>query len=485
MNTEIIDKYELVVGLEVHVQLATKSKMFASDVNNYGDAPNTNISVITLAHPGTLPKVNETAFEFAIKMGLACDCEISKYNVFDRKNYFYPDLPKGYQLTQDKTPICIGGKVSLRTGGKDTFVQLNRIHLEEDAGKSIHSDTENYSFIDLNRAGTPLIEIVTEPTIHRSEDAFIYLNQVQRLVRYLEISDGNMEEGSLRCDANISIRKKGSTILGDRAEVKNMNSPKNVQKAIEYEFLRQIALLEKGEKIVCETRTYDANKNTTASMRLKESLNDYRYFPDPDLPPVLISAEMIAEIQSQMPPLPEMLFDKFVQEYQLSDYDAKIIIDTKESALYFEEICRHTKNYKSAANWMLGNIKSYLNEHSLKMAGFPLSASQIASIILLVDEKKISFSSASQTLFGAFVKSPKSEAEQLAKKLDIIQESDGNVLEGIIKTVLERNPKKVKEYQENGKKNLIGMFMGQVMQLSKGKINPQKANQALRKALEK
>ncbi|MEM1137853.1 MAG: Asp-tRNA(Asn)/Glu-tRNA(Gln) amidotransferase subunit GatB, partial [Bacteroidota bacterium] len=309
MKQEVIDTYELVVGLEIHAQLNTNTKAFSSDKNAYGEDPNVNISIITLAHPGTLPKSNSLAVEHAIKIGLACNCEISKYNIYDRKNYFYPDLPKGFQITQDKAPICIGGYVDVINNHKEkSRIRLNRIHMEEDAGKSIHLEGAAFTMVDLNRAGVPLVEIVTEPDIRYAEEAIHVMEQVRRLVRYLEISDGNMEEGSLRCDANVSVRKKGDRTLGRKVEVKNMNSMRNVQKAIEHERLRQIALLEAGETIISETRTFNPDNGKTYSMRTKEELNDYRYFPEPDLPPIIISEEKLENIRAAMPVLPQALF---------------------------------------------------------------------------------------------------------------------------------------------------------------------------------
>lgn len=350
-DKNILEKYELVVGLEVHAQLLTNSKVFSSDSIIFGQEPNTNISVVTLAHPGTLPKLNRKVVELAIKMGLACGCAISRYNIFDRKNYFYPDLPKGYQITQDKTPICIGGYVAVKTkDGNVRNIPLNRIHIEEDAGKSIHLEGGTETLIDLNRAGTALIEIVSEPDLRTSEEAAVYMTEVRRLVRYLEICDGNMEEGSMRCDANVSVRLKGETQLGKKVEVKNMNSIRNVQRAIDHEFVRQITLIENGKTILSETRTFDADTGLTHSMRAKEEMNDYRYFPEPDLAPFVVSEEFLANIKAQMPPLPAELFDKFTKQYGLPDYDAGVLTDEKNIALYFEEICSKTTNYKAASN---------------------------------------------------------------------------------------------------------------------------------------
>lgn len=475
--------FELVVGLEVHVQLKTKSKAFAPDANAYGNLPNTHLSTVTLAHPGTLPKVNKTAIEYAIKMGLACQSQINHYNCFDRKSYFYPDLPKGYQITQDKTPICQSGQLTIftkETGEKN--IQINRIHLEEDAGKSLHLADCPDTLIDLNRAGVPLIEIVSEPDIHHPAEAHAYLSQIRRLVRYLDISDGNMEEGSLRCDANVSVRRKGETKLGQKTEVKNMNSFKNVQRAIVYEWERQCDLLQKGQPILQETRNFDTQSGTTTAMRMKETLNDYRYFPDPDLPPFIVSEEYIADIRKNMPLLPAFLFDLFTQKYGLSAYDARVLTDEKEIALYFQELCQHTPHYKVLANWILGPIKGYLNELTLPIERLPLGKDQIISLVDMVASGKLSFSVASQKLLRALLKQPSKTPEALAREMDILQDDDQDKALQMISEVMDAFPDKVEAYRK-GKKGLLGMLMGEIMKKSKGKINPKKVNQLLRQKL--
>jgi len=484
MDKAIRDKYTAVIGLEVHAQLLTKSKIYNTDSAAYGNAPNTNISVITLGHPGTLPKLNKKVAEYAIKMGLACQSEISREMIFDRKNYFYPDLPKGYQITQDRTPICIGGKVAVSPQhGGDKEIQLNRIHIEEDAGKSIHLPEETDTLVDFNRAGVPLIEIVTEPDIGTPEEAGAFLSEVRRLVRYLDICDGNMEEGSLRCDANISIMPKGSNTYGRKVEVKNMNSIKNVQRAIRHEIERQILAVEAGESIISETRTFDATTGTTAGMRTKEELNDYRYFPDPDLSPLHVSEKWLNEIRDTMPSLPRELYNKYVNEFSLPAYDAEVLTDSKEVAMYFEDLCGKTSNYKAASNWVMGPIKSYLNELTIDIDDFPLKSAQIAELIELVDSNKVSFSVASQRLFPEMLKTESTSAIALAEKLNLVQESDTDTIGALVDEIIASNPKKVKEYK-SGKKGLIGMFMGQLMQKSNGKVDPQMANQLLRKKLD-
>ncbi len=479
------DKYQEVMGLEVHIQLATKTKAYSSDTNEYGSLPNTNISVVTLAHPGTLPRSNKKVVEFGMKLGLACKSEITRFNHYDRKNYFYPDLPKGYQLTQDATPICEGGYIPITTkSGKKMNVELTRIHMEEDAGKSMHLDGEEDTLVDLNRAGVPLLEIVTEPCIHSAEEAGAFLTEVRKLVRYLEICDGNMEEGSMRCDANISVMLKGSDTFGKRVEVKNMNSIRNVQRAIEHEIERQIELVEAGETIVTETRLYDAVNNTTRGMRKKEGLNDYRYFPEPDLQPIIISDEWLNSIKEQMPSLPNELFERFTKEYSLPEYDAQVLTDQKGVALYFEELCTKTNKYKEASNWVMGSVKSYLNDLALYIDKFPLSTDRIAELIQIIEDGKISKSSATQNLFPAMVQNPDKHPLELAQELNLVQESDEDSLVAIIQEVIAENPQEVERFK-GGEKKLLGMFMGQVMKKSRGKADPKKTNQLLAQELNK
>lgn len=485
MEKAIRDKYQEVIGLEIHVQLLTKSKAYSGDPNEYGALPNTNVSVITLAHPGTLPRSNKGVFDYAIKLGLACGCEITEYNYYDRKNYFYPDLPKGYQLTQDNTPICVGGSIPITTkSGEKKDVSLHRIHMEEDAGKSMHLDGETETLVDLNRAGVPLLEIVTDPDINSSNQAYALLGEIRKLVRYLGICDGNMEEGSMRCDANISIMPKGSTTFGRKVEVKNMNSVRNVQRAIEHEIERQILMAENDEEIASETRLFDAVNGTTHSMRTKEELNDYRYFPEPDLQPVVVTKEWIQEVRDSMPPLPHELVKKFVEEYGLPEYDAYVLTDQKEVALYFETLCHKTKNYKAASNWVMGPVKSYLNELTLHINDFSLTPEKIAEIIGLVDDQKVSHSAATKKLFPALIDNPAADALALAKELNIVQDSNEDSIQAVIDEVIAEFPDKVKAYK-NGKKGIAGMFMGEVMKRSKGKADPKKANQLIVQSLDK
>ena len=481
----IYDKYEAVIGLECHVQLLTKTKMYSNDAAEYGAMPNTNVSVITLGHPGTLPKVNKRAIEFAVKLGIATKSTITTENQFARKNYFYADLPKGYQITQDKTPVCTGGFVSFKLkDGIEKKINLIRIHMEEDAGKSLHDIDPHETLIDLNRAGTPLLEIVTQPDFRSGEEAYAYLNEVRKLVRYLDICDGNMEEGSLRCDANISVRIKGVNEYGKRTEVKNMNSFRNVQRAIDFEIKRQIDLIEQGESIAMETRSFDAVNGTTFSLRSKESANDYRYFPEPDLQPVLITKEYIEEVKKNLPPLPNDLYNKYVNELKLNDYDASILTDLKEVALYFNELISCTTNYKAAANWVMVNVKSFLNENAIHINNFPVKPKSIADIIGLIDNGKVSHAAASQKLFPALINSPDKQVSDLALELDIIQNSNSNELQTLVEQAVNKFPEKISEYK-NGKVGLLGLFVGEVMKMSKGKADPKMVNQLVKEQLEK
>ncbi len=484
LDKAIFDKYQPVIGLEVHAQLSTQSKIFAPDSTEFGNMPNTNVSVITLGHPGILPRLNKRVVEYAVKMGLACHCEINKINFFDRKNYFYPDLPKGFQTTQDKAPICKGGYVTIKLKGlPDKKINLNRIHMEDDAGKNMHLEGEVDTLVDYNRAGVPLIEIVTEPDLRNSDEAFALMNELRKLVRYLDVCDGNMEEGSMRCDANISVMLKGAKEYGKKVEVKNMNSMRNVQRAIDFEIERQIEELEKGNTILSESRQFNAENGTTLSMRTKEELNDYRYFPEPDLQPLHISDEWLNAIRSTMPALPEELYKRFVAEYGLSDYDVAVLTDTKEVALYFDELCKKTGNYKAACNWIIGPVKSYLNELTLHIDQFPITVTALADLIALIDSGKVNYSIASQKIFPELLKADGRSALKIAEALNLIQESDSGQLEPIVKEVLAKYPEKVAEYK-NGKKGLLGLFVGEVMKASKGKADPKVTNELLNKFLE-
>ena len=475
------DKYEVVIGLEVHAQLATDSKLFCGDSTAFGAAPNTHISPITMGHPGTLPKTNRKAVEYALRMGLACNCEIEKDNYFARKNYFYPDLPKGYQISQHTTPICKGGKLRIKTADGERDVQLNRIHMEEDAGKSIHDMDDQFTCIDLNRAGTPLVEIVTEPDLHSAEEAWQYVTEVRKLVRWIGICDGNMEEGSLRCDANVSIRLKGETQLGTKVEVKNLNSIRNVKKAIEYEIDRMIHLVESGGKVQQQTRSFDATNDTTFAIRDKEEANDYRYFPDPDLAPFHLTDSFINDIKASLPSLPNELVQLFKSSYNLNDYDAQQLCDDKDTADYYLQLISYTQQYKAAANWILGPIKQFLNEHDLEIISFSLKPQTLADLIKLVEDGKVNFSVASSKILPELIGSNDSPLV-IAERLNLIQVSDSNELSNWVKEALEAMPDKVAEYKK-GKKGLIGLFVGEVKKRSMGKADPKMVTQLLEQEL--
>jgi aspartyl-tRNA(Asn)/glutamyl-tRNA(Gln) amidotransferase subunit B len=470
------EKYEVVIGLEVHAQLQTKSKAYCSDGADFGLAPNEQVSPVSLGHPGTLPVLNKSAVEYAIKMGLATNCTINKVNQFARKNYFYADLPKGYQITQHTTPICTDGFVTINVNGAAKRIGITRIHLEEDAGKSIHDIDPFNSLIDLNRAGVPLIEIVSEPDLRNADDAYEYLTLIRKLVRYLDICDGNMEEGSLRCDCNISVRLKGAAKFGTKIEVKNMNSIRNVKRAIEFEIQRQITAVENGEVLTMQTRSFNATNGSTFDMRSKEMDNDYRYFPEPDLPPFILTDAAIEEVRALMPALPDALLEKFINEFGLITYDAQILSDDKDIAHYFIDLCKVQTNYKANANWVMGPIKSYLNENAVNISAFPLALNAIADLITLIDGGKISNSVASQSVFPAMLAQPNKAALAIAQELNLLQDSDAGAIEKYVQEALAKYPEKVAEYKA-GKLGVAGLFMGEVMKLSKGKADPKIANQ--------
>jgi len=479
----IYDKYEAVIGLEIHAQLAINSKAYASDSASFGDLPNTNISPITLGHPGTLPVLNKKNIEFAVKLGLALNSTIRKVNEFARKNYFYADLPKGYQITQDKTPICNGGYVTLFPNTvKEKNISITRIHLEEDAGKSMHDQDPFNTLIDLNRAGVSLVEIVSEPEIKSSDEAYEYVTQIRKLVRYLEICDGNMEEGSLRCDANVSVMLKGSTTFGERTETKNMNSIRNVKRAIDFEIKRQIDLIEAGQRVEMETRSFNAADGSTTLMRSKEEAHDYRYFPEPDLQPVLVEENYITEVKKLLPLLPNELYKVYTKEYGLSEYDANLIIESKPLGLYYNELTQHTKNYKAASNWLNGSIKSYLNENGITIEDFVLKPMKIAALIQLIDDGKVNNTVASQHIFPIMINQPDIEPMAIAEQNNLIQESNADDISNYIDIVIEQNPTEITRFK-NGEKQLMGFLMGQLMKVSEGKADPKKANVLLREKL--
>lgn len=479
LSQEVFEKYELVVGLEIHAQLATDTKIFSSDSAAFGAAPNHHISLVSLGLPGSLPKLNKKVVTFAVKMGLATNCTINRVNRFDRKNYFYADLPKGYQITQDEMPICQKGYVAVTLkDGSERKIRLNRIHMEEDAGKSVHDRDQHSSLIDLNRAGVPLIEIVSEPDIRSAEEAAAYLSEVRKLVRYLDICDGNMEEGSLRCDANISVRLKGATEYGSRCEVKNLNSIRNLQRAVNYEFKRQVQLIEEGEKIDQNTLNFDANTGITSVLRSKEMAYDYRYFPEPDLPPLLLSEEFIQQIKDELPELPEQRVKRYRESFALSEYDAMLLTSDKAVSDYFQEVVNHTSNYKAAANFINGPVQSYLNENGAEDIKTKLPAESVAAIISLVDDGKINNTAVTQQLFPALIQNPGVGVLDMVQELNLLIDTDSDGLLKYIDQAVSMYPDKVIEYHK-GKKGVLGLFMGEVMKLSKGKIDPKTANKLI------
>ena len=462
----------------------TKSKIFSYDNNDFGNQPNSDVGAITLAHPGTLPMVSKEVIEMGMKLGITLEGTINRNLIFDRKNYFYPDLPKGYQITQDATPICKGGIVKIRSDDFPYFdVELTKIHLEEDAGKSIHVQDTDFTNVDLNRSGVPLLEIVTEPMIASSEEAGLCLIELRKLVRYLDISDGNMEQGSLRCDANISLRLNGAP-LGSKVEIKNMNSIKNVRKAIDHEVQRQTKMIVAGKVIISETRTYNADNNTTSGMRKKEELNDYRYFPEPDISPIIISDEWYESVKKSIPILPDKVKKILIKDYGLSNYDAQLLSDDRFSVEYFFRTANTCRHYKAISNWIMGPIRSYLNENEMRIGTLNLSPSKLADLINAVQKKEISLLDATQQAFRYLVKYPDVEVKDAIGTLGIAQVDDFDEIQHLIADVLADNPDKVKEYH-NGKKGLLGMFMGLVMKKSVKRRNPQKVNTMIKENLEK
>ncbi|HEY8735397.1 MAG TPA: Asp-tRNA(Asn)/Glu-tRNA(Gln) amidotransferase subunit GatB, partial [Puia sp.] len=458
-----VDGYETVIGLEVHAQLLTKTKLFCADETAFGAGPNTHISPVTLGYPGTLPVLNKIAVRLAVKLGIACKSDIETWNYFARKNYFYPDLPKGYQISQHTTPICKGGFINIYASG-DKQILLNRIHLEEDAGKSIHDKENDCTNLDFNRAGVPLIEIVTEPCLNSADEAVAFLTDLRRILRYLQICDGNMEEGSMRCDANVSIRKQGEKVLGTKVEIKNLNSIRNVKRAIEFEVTRMKDLAGKNIAVIQETRSFDAEKGNTFSLRSKEEANDYRYFSDPDLPPFEVTPEFVKSIKETMPPLPDQLLIRYMKEFKMSRYDAEVITDDKETADYFESLISITDSYKAAANWLLGPVKSYLNENSMPISTFPVKPAVMASLIALVENGSVHFSTASSRIFPELILGNGTDPLEIATRLNLIQTDDKNQILEWVEQAMEKMPDKVLEYKK-GKKGLLGLFIGEVKKI--------------------
>ncbi len=475
------EKYEAVIGLEVHAQLKTNTKLFCSCSTKFGMPPNTNVCPICLGHPGVLPVTNKKVIEFAVLLGLTTNCSINRKSIFARKNYFYPDLPKGYQISQLEKPICEFGHLNvLPKDGKEVKIGITRIHMEEDAGKSIH-DQGFSTLVDVNRCGVPLLEIVSEPDIRTAEEAVLYLTKLRQIVTYLNICDGNMEEGSLRCDANVSVRLKGTKELGTKTEIKNMNSFKNVEKAINFEIERQIDIIEDGGRIIQQTLLWNADKNFAAPMRSKEESHDYRYFPDPDLVPVILDDSYINSLKLQLPTLPDERKKLFIDSYNLPVYDSEVLTNEKQFADYYEAAAKHCSDYKALSNYMMGDIFKYLNENKINISEFNLSAINLAKLVNLVNKGTIS-SKIAKDIFGDLVKE-NIDPEEYVKSKNLIQISDTSEIEKIIDDVIDQNKTELEKYLA-GKQSVIGFFVGQIMKISKGKANPQLVNKILKEKLD-
>ncbi len=476
-------EWEVVIGLEIHAQLATKSKIFSGASTQFGAEPNTQACAIDLGLPGVLPVLNKEAVEMAIKFGLGANASITRKSVFARKNYFYPDLPKGYQISQYELPIVGPGYLDIPLDdGVTKRIAITRAHLEEDAGKSLHEDFHGLSGIDLNRAGTPLLEIVSEPDMRSAKEAVAYLKTVHALVRYLDICDGNMQEGSFRCDANVSVRPKGQEKYGTRTELKNINSFRFVERAILFEVERQIGVLENGGKITQETRLYDSNKNETRPMRSKEEANDYRYFPDPDLLPLVITDALIEEVRSQLPELPQQKRQRFINEYGLNDYDANVIVSSKEMAYFYEEVVKESGNQpKLAANWVMGELFGSLNKAGLEISDSPITAAQLGKLISRIADETISGKIA-KTIFEALW-NREGEVDEIIEKRGLKQVTDSGAIETLIDDIIAQNPQQVADYRA-GKEKLFGFFVGQAMKASGGTLSPGQLNALLKKKLQ-
>lgn len=473
-------EFEPVIGLEIHAQLLTKSKIFCGCSTAFGASPNTHTCPVCLAMPGVLPVLNRDVVEFTIKMALATHCAIAPYSQFARKNYFYPDLPKGYQISQYELPLAVNGWVEIETEKGPKRIRIHRIHMEEDAGKLIHDEFQPISYVDLNRTGVPLIEIVSEPDIASSEEAAAYLKTIREILRYLEICDGNMEEGSFRCDANISLRPIGTQTLGVKTELKNMNSFRNVQRALDFEIRRQRALLERNEPVVQETRLWDAGRNVTQSMRSKEEAHDYRYFPDPDLVPVVVDENWVESVRAVLPELPDAKRERFIAEYNLPLYDAQVLTSSKALAAYFETVVKAFPQPKAVSNWMMSELLKQLKRDDREIEVCPVPPENLAELLQLLDTGIISGKIA-KTVFEEMYSSGK-QAKTIVEEKGLTQMKDEGTIESTIDEVLAENPKEVELYR-SGKEKLFGFFVGQVMRKTKGKANPQLVNDILRSKL--
>lgn len=485
--SNILSKYEPVIGLEVHAQMKTRSKAFCTCSTEFSAPANSNVCPVCLGHPGTLPVLNHDLVTFILKMGLALNCKIRERSMFARKNYFYPDLSKGYQITQFDTPICYDGFLNIKLKGSDEKrIGITRIHMEEDAGKSIHDFSDNDSLIDFNRCGVPLIEIVSEPDIRSTEEAVAYLQKIRQLLVYLEINDGNMEEGSLRCDANISIRKVGEQKFGTRTEIKNLNSFRNVSDALEAEIIRQTEVIDAGGKVFYNTMTFDAVHKKTSSTRTKEEAHDYRYFPEPDLVYVEVSNKWLEVIKTGLPEFPEAKRERFKKDYKLSEYDADILIQSKELSKYYEDVVNslETKNensFKTASNWVQTEILRILNDNKLELHELKLKPADLAELVNYINRKEINNNTAKEVLAEMYVTGK--NASEIIKEKNLIQVSDDDFINDIIKKILSENASEVGRYKA-GETKLTGFFVGKIMKESKGKANPQKVNELLIKNLE-
>jgi len=476
-------EWETVIGLEIHAQLLTKSKIFSGAPTQFGAEPNTQACAIDLGMPGVLPVLNKEVVLMALKFGLGVHAEVNRKSVFARKNYFYPDLPKGYQISQYELPVIGKGYLDVTLeDGSEKRINITRAHLEEDAGKSLHEDFMDLSGIDLNRAGTPLLEIVSEPDMRSAKEAVAYLKTVHALVRYLDICDGNMQEGSFRCDANVSVRPKGEKKLGTRTELKNINSFRYVERAINYEIERQIAVIEGGGKITQETRLYNPDKHETRPMRSKEEANDYRYFPDPDLLPVIVTDEMLKTAQNSMPELPYQKRERFMSQYGLSTYDANILISSRDLAAYFETVVKETEGQeKIAANWIIGDLLGALNRNDLDITACPITPAQLAKLVRRISDNTISGKIAKTVFEGMW--DEKMDVDEIIEKKGLKQVTDSGAIESLIDKVMTANEDKVQEYR-SGKDKLFGFFVGLLMKESQGKLNPQQLNESLKKKLQ-
>ena len=476
-----LDEWEPVIGLEIHVQLGTKSKLFSGASTNFGADPNTQACNIDLGLPGVLPVLNKEVLKMAVKFGLAINASINSPTSFARKNYFYPDLPKGYQISQLDNPIVEGGSINVSiSNGESKTIGITRAHLEEDAGKSLHEDYEGMTGVDLNRAGTPLLEIVSEPDLRSANEAVSYLKKIHSIVRYLEISDGNMAEGSMRCDANVSVRKKGETTLGTRTEIKNVNSFRFVEKAINYEIKRQVDLLLKGEEITQDTILYDSIKDETRPMRSKEFANDYRYFPEPDLLPVILESSFIEEVKQNLPELLEEKKIRFMNEFELSDYDADVLVADKGMASYYENVVQLTKEPKLSANWVMGDLSAFLNKENLDIADSRVSHENLSKLIQRISDNTISGKIAKEIF--EIMWDDNNDPDTIIEERGLKQVTDSSEIESLVDKILEDNPNQLSQFR-SGKEKLFGFFVGQVMKASGGKANPSQVNEILKSKL--